>query len=201
MADIVEEGRRLYPVVVQDEISGRVLMLAFADQTAIQATRDTKLAHFYSRTRKTLWQKGETSGHILPVERIVGDCDADSYLYVARPQHPVCHKGTRGCFDEAPPGFDTLSTLAGWIHDRAYGPSDAQSYTQRLLNGKLDRMLKKIAEESGEVIIAALSPGPDQHQELVWESADLLFHLVAVWERMGIKPQDVADELKRRHQE
>lgn len=199
MAVIIEEGRRLYPVVVQDEASGRVLMVAFADDVAIQATRDTNLAHFYSRTRRTIWQKGETSGHILPVVRIVGDCDADSYLYVARPQHPVCHRGTSGCFDEAPANFDLLATLAGWIHERAHGPADSESYTQRLALGGLDRMLKKIAEESGEVIIAALSPGPDQSKELVWESADLLFHLVAVWERMGITLEDVAEELRRRH--
>ena len=203
MADLIEEGRRLYTVVVQDLGSGQVLMVAFADDRALEATRTTKLAHFYSRSRRALWKKGETSGHLLPVEQIVKDCDGDSYLYLSRPVHPVCHRNTPTCFDGAPRGFpaspDILGLLAEWIHERALGPSDPQSYTQGLLRSKPDRLLKKIAEDAGEVIIAALSPGENQDRELVWESADLLFHLALVWERLGISPSDIATELLRRH--
>ncbi len=204
MADLIEDGRHLYPVVVQDRNSGRVLMLAFADDGALDATRQTHFAHFYSRSRKARWKKGETSGHILPVEQVVADCDGDSFLYVAQAQHPVCHRNTPGCFDDAPNNFgqidDTLKTLSGWIRERALGPADPTSYSQRLLQGPMDRVLKKIAEESGEVIIAALSPEDRKTNELVWESADLLFHLALVWEKAGIHPDQIASELKRRHQ-
>jgi phosphoribosyl-ATP pyrophosphohydrolase/phosphoribosyl-AMP cyclohydrolase len=205
MANLIENGRQLYPVTVQSALSGRVLMMAFADDDALNLTRETKLAHFYSRSRQQLWKKGESSGHLLPVETVLTDCDGDSYLYLAHPIHPVCHRDTPGCFDDAPETFESteadtiLRTLAGWIHARAIGPSDPTSYTQRLLAAAIDRPLKKIAEESGEVIIAALSPGDQQTAEVVWESADLLFHLAVVWERLGIRPEQVADELIRRH--
>ena len=203
MADLIEEGRHLYPVAVQDLKTGRVLMLAFADDRALEATRQTHLAHFCSRSRKALWKKGETSGHILPVDHVVVDCDGDSYLYLAQATHPVCHRNTAGCFDEAPAEFgdseNILGTLAGWIHERASGPDDPASYTQRLLRAPIDRMLKKIAEESVEVIIAALTFSERQSQELIWESADLLFHLAVVWAKMGIEPEQVAEELRRRH--
>ncbi len=203
MADLIEDGRQLFPVVVQDIKTGRVLMLAFANDEALAKTRETHLAHFYSRSRKTLWQKGETSGHILPVDEVLVDCDHDSYLYLAQPVHPVCHRNTPGCFDQAPGEFadsgQILNALAGWIHERAVGPEDPSSYTQRLLKATPDRILKKIAEESGEVIIAALTPGESHSQELIWESADLLFHLALVWEKFGIHPDQVARELERRH--
>ncbi len=199
MANLVEFDRELYPVVVQDRKSGRVLMLAFADDEALHKTRVTGLAHFYSRSRRALWQKGETSGHILPVVEVLADCDQDSYLYLAEPVHPVCHRNTPGCFDQAPDRFGMMETLQNWIVERRTGPPDPESYTQRLLNAPVDRLLKKIGEEAGEVIIAALAEEGRRNQEVIWESADLLFHLTLVWERLGISPAEVTRELVRRH--
>ena len=199
MANLVEFDRELYPVVVQDRTSGRVLMSAFADQEALDRTRATGLAHFYSRSRRTLWQKGETSGHILPVVEVVADCDQDSYLYLADPIHPVCHRNTPGCFDRAPDRFGMVETVHGWIAERRAGPPDPESYAQRQLGAPIDRLLKKIGEEASEVIIAALAEEGRRDREVIWESADLLFHLALVWERLGISPADVTRELVRRH--
>ncbi|MCL6562039.1 MAG: bifunctional phosphoribosyl-AMP cyclohydrolase/phosphoribosyl-ATP diphosphatase HisIE [Firmicutes bacterium] len=197
MAVIKEDGRSLYVVTVQDLATGRILMTAFADQEALERTRETGLAHFYSRSRQRLWQKGETSGHVLPVEQVLADCDQDSYIYLARPIHPVCHRNTPGCFDQAP-AFGTLEVLAGWIEERATGPEDPQSYTQRLIREPWERLLKKVGEEATEVVLAALSD--DAPTNLVWESADLLYHLLVVLHRAGVPLSEVRAELERRHQ-
>lgn len=202
MATLTENGRTLYPAVAQDRGTGTVLMVAFADDEALALTRDTGYAHFYSRSRQALWKKGETSGHVLPVEAVVADCDRDSFLYLARPIHPVCHRGTPGCFDEAPTAFGAVGMIeevAGWIDERAAEPPDPASYTQRQLSGPLPRLLKKIGEEAGEVIIAALSTDPARLPELAWESADLLYHLALVWKHAGLAPAAVRAELERRH--
>ncbi|MBX5466452.1 MAG: bifunctional phosphoribosyl-AMP cyclohydrolase/phosphoribosyl-ATP diphosphatase HisIE [Firmicutes bacterium] len=196
MAHLVEEGVVLYPVTVQDAGTGRILMSAFADEAALTLTRTTGLAHFYSRSRRRLWKKGETSGHLLPVEAVIADCDADSYLYLARPIHPVCHRNTPSCFDDAP-SFGVLERLEHWVRERSEGPPDPTSYTQRLLNAPPDRLLKKVGEEATEVILAALAP--DAAQELVWECADLLYHVAVVLYRAGVSVGAVAKELERRH--
>lgn len=202
MAALTENGRTLFPVVVQNRISGAVLMVAFADDEALSLTRETGYAHFYSRSRQALWKKGESSGHVLPVDSVLTDCDGDSFLYLARPIHPVCHRGTPGCFDEAPGAFGAqgmVEEVAAWIAERAAAPPDPTSYTQRQLNGPLPRLLKKIGEEAGEVIIAALATDPARLPELAWESADLVYHLALVWKHAGLDPAAVRAELERRH--
>lgn len=197
MAVINEDGWDLYPVVVQDAESGTVLMVAFANPPALALTRETGLAHFYSRSRHQLWQKGETSGHVLPVEAVWTDCDADSFIYRARPLHPVCHRNTPGCFDEATAHTipNPLAYLKTRVQERVHA-SPETSYTAKLLTAPIDRLLKKIGEEATEVVIAALSQGP---QELTWESADLLYHLSVLWQRAGLSLQTLETELERRH--
>lgn len=200
MADLIEDGKKLYPVAVQSETDGRVLMMAFADDDALTLTRLTGFAHFWSRSRKSLWKKGETSGHVLPVVAIRPDCDGDSFLYMARPVHPVCHRGTPGCFDDAKtfaPGM--VETVFARVADRVAGPADPDSYTQRLVSAPVDRILKKVGEEATEVVMAALAPeNAERESQLVWESADLLFHLATLWVKAGITPEQVAQELQRR---
>ncbi|CAB1128230.1 bifunctional phosphoribosyl-AMP cyclohydrolase; phosphoribosyl-ATP pyrophosphohydrolase [Candidatus Hydrogenisulfobacillus filiaventi] len=198
MAVVLEEdGQELYPVVVQDAASGRVLMVAYANREALERTRRTGLAHFYSRSRKALWMKGETSGHRLPVEAVWADCDQDSFIYRVRPQAPVCHRGTPGCFDEAiaSPPADLLAYLRARVEERQDAPA-AESYTSRLLHGPLTRLVKKVVEEAGEVAIAALAEG---REEQVWEAADLLYHLSVLLVREGIDLGSLGAELSRRH--
>lgn len=198
MAVVLEEdGQELYPVVVQDVGSGRILMVAYANREALERTRSSGFAHFYSRSRKALWMKGETSGHRLPVEAVWADCDQDSFIYRARPVAPVCHRGTPGCFDDATasPPTDLLAYLRERVEERRQA-SPADSYTARLLEGPLTRLVKKVVEEAGEVAIAALGEG---REEQIWEAADLLYHLSVLLVREDISLETLGRELSRRH--
>lgn len=201
MAVIIENGRELFPVVAQDGKTLDVLMVAFADAEALNLTRSTGVAHFFSRSRERLWKKGETSGHILRVTAVVPDCDNDSFLYVCVREHPVCHRGTPSCFDDAPrpERADPVGTLRQYIADRLGDADTSRSYTAALAYGPLEKLLKKIGEEAIEVIVAAVETGADQHGNLIWESTDLLYHLSVLWHRFGIEPGDLLREIIRRH--
>ncbi len=195
------DERGLVPVVVQDEASGAVLMLAYADQEAVARTLETGRAHFWSRSRQTLWLKGETSGHVLEVVEVLADCDRDALLVRARPAGPTCHRGTRSCFEPNP------STLElGWLHRvleerRAAAPES--SYTARLLRGGVERIARKVGEEATETVIAALAAEhlgtEDRREELIREAADLLYHLLVLLLSQEVEPGEVAGELARRH--
>jgi phosphoribosyl-ATP pyrophosphohydrolase/phosphoribosyl-AMP cyclohydrolase len=151
----------LVPGIVQDGATGEVLMLAYLDAEALDATIETGLAHFHSRSRRCLWKKGETSGNTLAVRAVRVDCDGDALLIVARPAGPTCHTGAASCFEGAPPpgatsveGFAWLETLWTTIVER----SDRRppgSYTVRLLDGGVDAASRKVIEEAAEVILAA----------------------------------------------
>lgn len=170
----------LVPVIVQDEADGRVLMVAYTDAEALAMTESTAALHFYSRSRQTLWRKGETSGNTLRVVRLDLDCDRDAILATVRPAGPTCHRGTRSCFDpepkattdaeaEAAPagppteiplaspephGFAWLESLWSTIEERA-ATRPAGSYTVSLLEGGVDAAARKVVEEATEVLIAA----------------------------------------------
>jgi phosphoribosyl-ATP pyrophosphohydrolase/phosphoribosyl-AMP cyclohydrolase len=193
----------LLPVVVQDVASGAVLMLAYADREAVERTLSTGEVHFFSRSRRALWRKGETSGNTLAVVSVTADCDGDALLVRARPAGPACHRGTRACFEPNPAALE-LGWLETAIEDRREA-DPAASYTARLLAAGVPRIAQKVGEEAVETAIAALqvaSAGPmDQptrRAELVGEAADLLYHWLVLMMASGVGAAEVAAELLRR---
>jgi phosphoribosyl-ATP pyrophosphohydrolase/phosphoribosyl-AMP cyclohydrolase len=193
--DLVFDAAGLIPVVVQDAASGDVLMVAYANQEALARTADSGLAHFWSRSREALWRKGETSGNGLRVRELLADCDRDALLMVVDPEGPACHTGARTCFGDATPtGAGVLDELRRVIASRRQQPPEG-SYTAKLLAKGLDHTLKKIGEESAELVMAAKA---ESAERLAEESADLLFHLLVALEQRGVRPGQVLDVLKRR---
>lgn len=202
----------LLPAVVQDVDTGEVLMLAWMDVEALQRTLETRRTHFFSRSRQAYWMKGETSGNVQDVREVRYDCDADAILVRAVQRGDgACHTGARSCFyrtldvkDEPMPDEalsqdvhrlgDVLEDLAGVLAQRQAEQPEG-SYTVKLLTGPQDKLLKKIAEESGEVIIAARDHDVAQTR---YEIADLMYHLLVVMTREGISPSDLAAELASR---
>jgi len=187
----------LLPVIAQDRASGDVLMLAWANAEAIAKTAETGFAHFWSRSRKALWRKGETSGHTLRVVEARADCDKDALLLVVEPAGSACHTGSRTCFGEtSPTAAGMLEELARIVKERATAPEGA-SYTARLLAKGQGQVLKKIGEEATEVVLAASG---ESDERLASESADLLFHLLVALQQRGVPLESVMDELRRRRE-
>jgi phosphoribosyl-ATP pyrophosphohydrolase/phosphoribosyl-AMP cyclohydrolase len=184
----VPEGA-LLPCVVQDADTGRVLMLAYVDAEALEATRRTGLAHFHSRSRGRLWQKGETSGNVVRVVAIRSDCDDDALLYLAHPAGPTCHTGAVSCFGDAAP---LLGELADVIGERA-GADAEGSYVAGLLGGAREGAQRKVGEEAVEVLLA--EPGSEH---LISEVADLWFHSMLLLARDGLDPLAPLAELRSR---
>jgi phosphoribosyl-ATP pyrophosphohydrolase/phosphoribosyl-AMP cyclohydrolase len=184
----VAEGE-LLPCVVQDADTGRVLMLAYVDAEAMEATVRTGLAHFHSRSRGRLWRKGETSGNVLRVVAIRADCDADALLYLAHPAGPTCHTGAVSCFGDGAP---LLAELADVIGQRA-GSGEDGSYVAGLLAGARERAQRKVGEEAVEVLLAEPAG-----EHLVAEVADLWFHSMLLLARDGLDPLAPLRELSRR---
>ena len=192
----LDDGEALVPAIVQDAETLQVLMLGYVNRAAYERTLELGRMTFFSRSRGRLWTKGETSGNTLDVARLAWDCDGDTLLVRARPAGPTCHRGTTSCFGaETAPGLGFLGHLARTV--RARRDADAErSYTARLFEGGLPRIAQKVGEEGVETVIAALGSEPG---ELVSESADLLFHLLVLWEASGVAPEAILDELRRRH--
>jgi phosphoribosyl-ATP pyrophosphohydrolase/phosphoribosyl-AMP cyclohydrolase len=184
----------LLPVVVTDAGRGDLLMLAWANRAAVEATERTGEAHFWSRTRDELWRKGATSGNVMRVVGMTVDCDADAIAYRVEASGPACHTGARSCFDGDVERFD-LPVLARIIGDRRDADPEA-SYTARLLAGGPRRPAEKVTEEAGELSAAALA-GTDE--EVVAEAADLLYHALVLLEARGLGLSEVEAELGRRH--
>lgn len=189
------DANGLVCVVAQDWGSGDVLMVAWANAEAIERTRETGFAHFWSRSRQALWMKGETSGHRLRVRDARADCDRDTLLLLVEPEGPACHEGTRTCFGESGgslPGV--LDELGRVFAQRAREPR-AGSYTSTLLAGGLDRILKKVGEEATEVVLAAKG---ESDERLAEEAADLLFHLQLALHERGVPIARVLEVLRHR---
>ena len=201
----------LVPVVAQERRSGDVLMVAYADREALDRTLSTGLAHYYSRSRKTLWRKGETSGHEQRVAEIRLDCDGDAVLYRVEQVGPACHTGTRTCFSTAvaagngrrgslesgeDPGAHLLSRLAGVIAARAAERPDG-SYTAGLLAGGIPAISQKVGEEAVELVVAA---NVQDDARVAAESADLLYHLLVLLKARGVPLDAVLRELENRSQ-
>ena len=200
-----EQG--LIPAIVQDWLDGTVLMLGYMNQEAINRTLAAKSVHFWSRSRNKLWEKGETSGNKLLVKELFVDCDRDTILVKAEPLGPTCHTGRRACFFakfdaqgiddrekmvEASGGI--LEGVLRTIDNRRRHPQSG-SYTTKLFEGGHDKILKKVAEEAGEVLIAAKG---GKKEEIVYEVADLFFHTLMVLGYHGISLQDIYQELGKR---
>ena len=211
----------LVAAVVQDADDGRVLMVAWQDAEAIEATLASGEAHFHSRSRDALWKKGETSGNTLAVVSLELDCDGDAVLIVARPAGPTCHTEARSCFDLEPAAarpaaasgtntqagqdFAWLERLWATIAERAATRPEG-SYTSRLLDEGVDTTARKVAEEATEVVMAAKDDdyaqrtGAERPQpELAGELADLLYHSLVLCAERGLPPAAVIDTLKARH--
>jgi len=182
----------LIPVVVQNYCTKKVLMVAFMDEAAVIKTLEDDKVTFYSRTKKRLWQKGESSGNFLFVKEILIDCDSDSLLIMADPVGPTCHTGTRSCFGARE---DFLRELFEIIKKRKIEMPKG-SYTSELFEEGLSKILAKIDEESAEVIQAAESEGK---QRLIEESCDLLYHLFVLLAQENISLDDIYDELRSRN--
>ena len=186
----------LLPAVVQDAASGQMLMLGYMDRDALSATLETGFATFFSRSKKRLWQKGETSGNRLVVAGVFEDCDSDALLVRALPEGPTCHLGTTSCFGgEASDSPAWLSQLSNIIAARA-ASGDQTSYTVRLLSEGVARVAQKIGEEGVEVALAAV--GGDA-AACIEESADLLYHLAVLMEARDFGWGEVVTTLQRRH--
>lgn len=189
----------LLPVIIQDAQSSQVLMLGYMNRDALRETLKNKRVTFYSRSKKRLWTKGETSGHFLDVVNVAVDCDNDTLLITARAHGPTCHNGTQSCFgDEINADARQLSFLnrlesviAQRLADRPEG-----SYTARLWAQGPTRIAQKVGEEGVEVALAAVTQADDR---LVSESADLLFHLALLLKSRNLSLNAVVHELERRH--
>ncbi|WP_339096671.1 bifunctional phosphoribosyl-AMP cyclohydrolase/phosphoribosyl-ATP diphosphatase HisIE [Deinococcus sp. VB343] len=192
----------LIPVVTQDAQSGAVLMQAYADRAAVERTLTTREATYYSRSRQEQWVKGQTSGHTQRVLEVVTDCDGDSLLYRVEQTGPACHTGETSCFHrplltnpETEISLDgTLERVYRTITERLTTLPEG-SYVARLHAGGIDRVLKKISEEAGEVLLAAKNA---DRAELSTEVADLMFHTLFAMAEIGVTPADVAAVLRER---
>ena len=197
------DAQGLIPAVVQDWRDGTVLMVAFMNKEALHKTVTTKFVHFWSRSREKLWEKGETSGHKLVLKDLFVDCDGDALLVKAEPMGPTCHTGEKACFFSRidQPGAKTseawggiLERLYQVIQDRKRQPS-GNSYTSKLLGSGVDQVLKKVVEEAGEVVLAGKG---GRKEEIIYETADLLFHTLVALGYHDVTLQEVYHELASR---
>src|SRR5262245_58518249 len=172
-------------------------MVAWANAEAVEMTRQTGFAHFWSRSRQALWMKGETSGNRLRVREARVDCDRDALLLLVEPEGPACHNGTRTCFgDQAGALPSVLDELGRVFAERAASPREG-SYTTKLMAGGRDRILKKVGEEATEVVLAAKG---ESDERLAEEAADLLFHLQLALHERGVPIARVLEVLRSRRQ-
>jgi phosphoribosyl-ATP pyrophosphohydrolase/phosphoribosyl-AMP cyclohydrolase len=189
----------LLPAIVQHAVSGAVLMVGYMNSQAVRETLTRGRVVFYSRSKRRLWEKGETSGHFLELESILPDCDRDALLVTARPLGPVCHTGTASCFgDEPVTAGERLAFVARLeeIIQQRIADRPQSSYTARLFAEGPKRIAQKVGEEGLEVALAAVA---ETDEKVVAESADLLFHLLVLLKSRGLSFETVASELRARH--
>ena len=204
MLDINElkfDSDGLIPAILIDDDSGDVLMLAYMNRESLQISLDKKLACFWSRSRKKLWLKGETSGNYQHIREIKADCDRDTLLIYVKPDGPACHLGNKSCF------VDDLMTRENEQHEKfticglmelikaRKSQKVEGSYTSYLFEKGLDKILKKIGEESSEVIIAA----KNDKREAIYEISDLIYHMLVLMAEMNIEIPEIIKELASRH--
>ena len=186
----------LIPAIIQDADTRVVLMLGFMNKEALQKTIDTKKVTFYSRTRKCLWTKGETSGNFIDVISMYPDCDNDTLLIMAKPYGPACHRNTTSCFD-TPESEGFIRRLEKVIQTRHKEMPEGH-YTTHLFNKGVKRMAQKVGEEATESVIEAIDGNRENY---LYEASDLIYHLLVLNEHMGITIADMESELLSRHKE
>ncbi len=190
----------LIPAVVVDSVTKKVLTVAYMNKESLKISIEKGLTCFYSRSRKELWLKGETSGNYQHIVSITADCDNDALVVVVEKDGPACHKGTDSCFtntiwqSESLQEF-SIQSLYDMLKDRQIKKPEG-SYTTYLFEKGIDKILKKVGEESTEVIIAAKA---DDKNETIYELADLMYHAMVLMVEMGISVEDVHNELASRH--
>ncbi|BDD04870.1 bifunctional phosphoribosyl-AMP cyclohydrolase/phosphoribosyl-ATP diphosphatase HisIE [Aureibacter tunicatorum] len=192
-----EKGQGLLPVIVQDNITQKVLMLGYMDEEALEKTKETGKITFFSRSKNRLWTKGETSGNFLMLKDLLIDCDNDAILVKAEPIGPTCHTGADTCFKETNElsTTDFIDHLRSVIKDRHENPSD-ESYTAKLFAKGINKVAQKVGEEAVELVIEAKDDDEHLFRE---EAADLLYHYLVLLEAKGISLDKVVDNLKARH--
>ncbi len=195
--DFSKDPSGLVPAIIQDDNTGKVLMLGYMNQEALEKTKNEGIVTFFSRSRQKLWTKGETSGNFLHVVSIAEDCDHDTLLIKVHPDGPVCHTGTDTCWGETNEANDVmfLKELQDFI-DRRHVEMPDGSYTTSLFKKGTNKIAKKFGEESVECVIGAVS-GDDEN--FIYESADVLYHLIVLLAHKGYRIEDVARELRSRH--
>ena len=194
------DDKGLIPAIVVDAVSKDVLMMAYMNKESLQISMEKELTCFWSRSRGELWLKGETSGNYQHIVSIIADCDKDTLLVYVEPDGPACHLGTKTCFED--PVFDSKERnlfscegLLDLIEGRKIEPKEG-SYTTYLFEKGLDKILKKVGEESTEVIIAAKA---EDKKETIYEIADLAYHVMVLMVEAGISLEDIRKELASRH--
>ena len=199
VSDLKFDEKGLIPAIVIDEETNKVLTLAYMNEESLRISMERRLTCFFSRSRNELWLKGETSGNYQHIVDIVADCDRDALVVTVRKDGPACHLGTDSCFNDsllpdAVPPF-TLNSLMELIKGRKTEMKEG-SYTTYLFQKGIDKILKKVGEESTEVIIAGKA---NDKKETIYEIADLAYHVMVLMIEMGISLDDVHNELASRH--
>lgn len=194
------DANGLIPAIVQDHYTKEVLTLAYMNQESLAITIDERRTCFWSRSRQELWRKGETSGAVQHVVSITADCDCDALVVEVVKDGPACHTGAESCFFNPVYLSDELKAfsyegLYELIHGRKTNPQEG-SYTTYLFNKGLDKILKKVGEESTEVIIAACK---NDRAETIFEIADVTYHILVLMVQMGISVEEITRELEKRH--
>jgi phosphoribosyl-ATP pyrophosphohydrolase/phosphoribosyl-AMP cyclohydrolase len=186
----------LVPAVIQDDKTSKVLMVGFMNEEAFEKTKETKKVTFFSRSKNRLWMKGETSGNTLEVVQILVDCDSDTLLIKALPAGPVCHTGSDTCFDERNvEDLLFLKQLQDFIVQRRQEMPEG-SYTTTLFTKGVNRMAQKLGEEAVETVIEATN---GTEEGFIYEASDLVFHLIVLLTAKGLRLEDLARELMKRH--
>ncbi len=197
MENIKFDQKGLIPAIIQDCSNGQVLMLAYMNEESYKKTIDTGYTWFYSRSRQELWNKGATSGNTQKVKELSYDCDGDTLLIKVEQKGPACHTGEKSCFfnrvtsEKIMNIGEVLSALDDILKDRKANPVEG-SYTTYLYEKGVDKILKKVGEESAEVIIAAKNP---DKSELVYEASDLIYHLLVLLNEQGVELDEIKDQL------
>lgn len=185
----------LIPAIIVDDSSNKILMLGFMNEEALRISIESGKVTFFSRTKNRLWTKGETSGNFLYIKNIISDCDNDSIIIYVTPQGPTCHLGNYSCFNLKNENINFLLKLTDLVNQRKKELPE-NSYTTKLFKEGSDRIIQKVGEEATEVIIAAKNKS---RQEIIYESADLLYHLIVMLAYNELSITDVVKELESRH--
>ena len=193
--DFTKYADGLVPAIIQDDNTGKVLMLGFMNEAAVAKTQELQKVTFFSRSKNRLWTKGEESGNYLLLKDIKADCDNDTLLVKVIPQGPTCHTGADTCWNEVNQNDNFLLQLEQIIKDRKNNPSD-KSYTSSLFAGGINKIAQKVGEEAVELVIEAKD---DNAALFLGEAADLLFHYMILLQAKGFSLNDIIAVLKERH--